>query len=274
MTGNHTQDAHTVRGIPRKDNALDPDIDLAIVGSCVSRDALEFHPDGFNLLGYFARTSLISQATEPVEIGNDDLESDLSPFARRVVEQDLTSNVVASLGELSPRILLLDLIDERFRIVRSGSGWITYSPYFSQTSLGKSLANAPALALLDNERLPLFKESVATLANQINATLPNVRMVVHRAFYAEFYRDEDGTKPFDPSALEAARVVNELMRTMYDHLSATLRSAASIEVTPDLVVADAQHKWGLDHFHYVPDYYLCLMRQLSSVVDTGWARHC
>lgn len=88
-------------------------MNIAIFGSCVSRDTCEFMP-GANVIEYVARQSVTSLITphggEDVDISG--LES---AFQRRMVESDLLGNgadrVTSHRGDLD--LVLIDLVDER-----------------------------------------------------------------------------------------------------------------------------------------------------------------
>jgi len=236
----------------------------SILGSCVTRDAFEFHPDGFQLVGYFARTSWISQAGPGIGADRLNLGGSLSPFAERVVRQDAESAVVSELKRAQPDVLVIDLIDERFRIVPCDRGWITYSPYFAETPTGEELLRHPgAIDLLHDERIRMFAESAEAIGSQLASGLPNTTFAIHRALFAERFSGEDGVQQFASPAAEFARRTNETLRLHYDLLEASLPRSVPLTVAGELHTADAAHKWGLDHFHYVPGYYSTLMAELT-----------
>ena len=184
----------------------------------------------------------------------------------RVVRQDIESSVVDTLESLQPDALLIDLIDERFRVVPQGSGWVTYSPYLAQTPLGISMASSKAVQLLDEKRYGLFDTSVSIVGERIASVAPRTAIVIHRAMYAERFADGSETHAFESEAAERAHLTNVAMGHMYDRLEAQLPGAVSIKVADELTVADAGHKWGLDHFHYIEPYYEDLMRRVASAL--------
>lgn len=91
-----------------------------ILGSCVSRDAfaLEESMDKYSISTYIARTSFASSFHDkPTK--NIDLSSIPSSFQRRMVENDILKQTKDRIKEMKFDILLVDLIDERFRLFLS-----------------------------------------------------------------------------------------------------------------------------------------------------------
>lgn len=86
---------------------------IAIFGSCVSRDLVEFMPNS-EVAVYIARQSVTSHLS-PHGTDNADLDSLSSQFQLRMVRGDLSGNGIASICEQASDIdlVLVDLIDER-----------------------------------------------------------------------------------------------------------------------------------------------------------------
>lgn len=88
-------------------------MNIAIFGSCVSRDTCEFIPDA-NVIAYVARHSVTSLET-PHGIKGVDLSGLTSAFQKRMVTSDLKgtglARVVKNAKDLD--LVLIDLVDER-----------------------------------------------------------------------------------------------------------------------------------------------------------------
>ena len=238
---------------------------LAIFGSCVTRDVLEAGPLGFELAGYFARSSWISQVAHPVACPPEVAES-LSSFARRVVCQDFEKTVLGELLLAMPDWVVFDLIDERFAVVEMLGSWVTVSSYLQQTSLGHSMVGSmDMIRPLDPRRESLFDDAVRVMTRQLHDGLPDARWVVHRAFYATEVAPNDSGRGFSENAVGNAHRMNQILARWYDALEEEL-GARVVEASPDLVVANPGHRWGLDHFHYVDRYYLSILDQLNELV--------
>ena len=88
-------------------------MNIAIFGSCVSRDTCEFMPEA-NVVVYVARQS-VKSLQRPHGTGDVDLSELTSAFQERMVTGDLEGNgvrrIIEQSGDLD--VILVDLIDER-----------------------------------------------------------------------------------------------------------------------------------------------------------------
>ena len=88
-------------------------MNIAIFGSCVSRDTCEFMTDS-NVVAYIARHSVTSLES-PHGVGDFDLSGLTSEFQKRMVTSDLKGDGLTRILETAKQIdlILLDLVDER-----------------------------------------------------------------------------------------------------------------------------------------------------------------
>ena len=238
---------------------------LAVWGSCVTRDVLEVGEHSFEL-EYFARTSLVSQASmpapPPVPLPAG------AGFGERMVREDLTKEVVADLVVSQPDILVLDLIDERFDVVRVQDSWYTMSDYYGRLGLEPALRAAATAtsAYRTPQRLRLFAAAASLLAPELVSALPRTRIVLHQAWYTA--RSADPALPFYATATQHAQSSNDALSSWYSSLrSAFGRRLHVVEPPRALLVGDPAHRWGLAHYHYAPAYYRWMLDALLRVAD-------
>ena len=238
---------------------------LAIWGSCVTRDVLEVDAHPFEL-DYHARTSWVSQAsgaqTPPVKTPAG------SGFGERMVREDLTKEVVADLVASQPEMLVVDLIDERFDVVQVKGSWYTMSDYYGRLGVDAPL-RATATAISQHrtpERQRQFGAAASLLAPELASALPRTRIVLHQAWYTA--RSADPIVPFYPTAAKHALSSNEALSGWYRSLrSAFGRRLHVVEPPRDLLIGDPGHRWGLAHYHYIPEYYTWMLAALSEVAE-------
>src|SRR5215210_662381 len=114
---------------------------IGIFGSCVTRDLFE-HPEVRPALGqYTSRSTLVSVVADPVPIDPEIVRLD-SAFQRRCVLEDFGKTFFEQLAASPPDFLVIDLIDERFELLRTEASWVTRSSAF----VSAGLDDAPALA--------------------------------------------------------------------------------------------------------------------------------
>lgn len=235
---------------------------VAVIGSCVSRDTFEHRPHALELSGYWARTSWVSQVRPPVaEVPSLEALRPLEGWRARMVQSDLDKTVLQRAAATGPDVLLVDLIDERFRLARLDGTVVTYSTHLAETSLRSRLTGTPGADVDSDERVELFADAVSRAAPRLRARMPDVRVVVHRALFAT---RAVGDARFDEEALERAERVNGRLAVMYDALAAAF-DGEQWQAPDDVVLADPDHKWGLDHYHYVGGYYEALLQHLEAM---------
>lgn len=103
-------------------------IKINIYGSCVSRDIFEWDKEKqFCIPVYVARTSILSNLNTNIwNMNSTDINLD-SPFQREAVMTDLNKTVYDKFKSNMSDYLLIDFIDERFRIAKVDNLYATYS---------------------------------------------------------------------------------------------------------------------------------------------------
>ncbi|MEX1133647.1 MAG: DUF6270 domain-containing protein [Acidimicrobiia bacterium] len=242
---------------------------VAIYGSCVSRDAFSFRANEHVVVGYFARSSWISQDAPSVPCP-DRMTDSLSGFAARTVRDDVEKLVISKIVKASPDVVVIDLIDERFALVPGLGTWLTLSAYLQETAFGVGLVKSnDLLRPLTDERSRRFSDAVSRLTHRLHKSLPNTVWVIHRAFYATKVLSTGGGRGFTDTQIDVAKNMNRTLARWYDQLEVAL-GATVIEVPGELVVADPDHRWGLDHFHYIGQYYDLFIDRLDSIANGRW----
>ena len=238
---------------------------LVIWGSCATRDVLEVGRQPVDL-EYHARTSWVSQASSPQPPPVPTPAG--AGFGERMVREDLTKEVVADIVASQPDVLVVDLIDERFDVVKVRESWYTMSDYYERFGLVppmRAVATATS-AYRSPERLRQFDAAVSLLAPELASALPRTRVVLHQAWYTA--RSADPAVQFYASATKNALSSNEALSGWYAGLRSVFgRRLHVVEPPRQLLVGDPRHRWGLAHYHYVPEYYAWTMAALSEIAD-------
>ncbi len=221
-----------------------------VYGSCVSRDAFEL--DGApQLAGYVTRSTVASAfSAPPDEVPGLDLSANPSAFQRRMVDTDVRKLLAEHLRAHASGPVLLDFIDERLDARMVGGTVITQSPELLRCS-----PPAP-IELLVQSGSPAHRMAFRNGFRRLVTLVDPERIIVNRVYWSEL--DHRGRRVADAGL--AARS-NALLDELY-------RAAEEAGVTrflsydPDLLVADADHKWGRGPFHFVPALYESQLEQL------------
>jgi hypothetical protein len=241
---------------------------ISIWGSCVTRDTFELGGSFTGQLTYHARSSWISQASAvshqpPTSVPEG------TGFAHRMVREDLRNSILESTTDAQPDLVVFDLIDERFDVVKAGAGYYTVNDYYGRLDLEEPLRSVATYTVpfRDDTREQLFAEAVADLAPKFLEALPKARFALHQAWYTA--RAADPAYRFYSSAGTHVTWSNRRLAAHYAALRQSFGDRLHI-IEADRrahLVADAEHKWGLAHFHYVPSYYQQVLSQIHAVAD-------
>jgi len=236
---------------------------VAIFGSCVTRDLFE-EPRLRPVLGpYFARCSVISAVAPPVSVESDRVVIS-SDWQRRCVLADFQKTFFDSLERAGPDWLVIDLIDERFDLLSTNGSFVTRSSAFQAAGLDES--GFEPVHRMSPHGSALFEEAAPEFAERVMAILPPERVVLHRALWCTHYRNNGDVRAFPLHRLELCRRQNAMLTSGYDALERALGPrTARIELHPERQLADAEHRWELEPYHYEPAYNDRAREQLRSL---------
>ncbi|MBO3732699.1 DUF6270 domain-containing protein [Glycomyces niveus] len=219
----------------------------SLIGCCVSRDAADLGRDPLPPPVHFvSRTRIQSLVSTPSPIDPDDIKLD-SAFQRRTIVEDHQKTALNPLAGIDHPIVI-DLIDERWQLIDTGSGLVTSTIYFRNAGLEER----PGNTLVPNDTELADDGPFATATREFVKRLPARPVLIHRAFWAAL---DTAGKPV--SDLRRTRRNNAWLERAYDLLEAALddRALPPVEVDASLRVADPGHRWGIGPYHYVDEYY-------------------
>jgi hypothetical protein len=250
---------------------------VAIVGSCITRDLWPIR--GGNVAGgdavplYLSRTSLPSLFATPLARFRPAASppGGLRPNPHRALVADLAKTTLADLVAFRPTHLIFDFIDERFDLLSVGQTLVTDSWELEASGYRGQAAfrGARTIPRLSAACERLWLDAAGELAALIRATpLAEARLILHSARWAERRRAQTGRE----SRLTGAEIMpgqvaeigpqNALLARYEAAFTALMPPLARI-AAPSQRLADDSHRWGLSPFHYVPEYYAEIWRQLE-----------
>lgn len=242
---------------------------VGIFGSCVTRDAFEFIPSDFQLAGYISRSSVISCMADPLPqpiITEQELsEASLSPFEQRMVLHDVNKTGLDHLLSTKPDVIVVDLIDERFAVLKVNGSFITDSAAFAKTEARKRLpAGSSKYTIFGSNTLDLWEEAARSFAKKI--TSGGQPIILHKSYWAYNYLDDADGQMKSLGRDGDAALINKNLEIYHRILENLIPGAIVIEPPEGLRVADAKHKWTVAPFHFLQEYYKYFMEQLQEKI--------
>ncbi len=238
---------------------------IAVLGSCVTRDMIQFLPRDVELVLYVARTSFVSLIADPFPVNEEEILVEHA-FNRRVVFWDMTKAFWDKLEKAKPDALLIDFIDERFDLWKKGNQVITRSNYLAMSNIEKERLEGFELLRRDSPKThELWERSCEAVITRIKQCCSDI--VLHRALWAESCYVGDEVMTFDEMNRAIAIRANEWLSIYYDRFIALCPDAKEIRVPEELRVSNFAHKWGRDFFHYGDAYYKKLAEMVVAGID-------
>lgn len=253
--------------------------EISIFGSCVTRDLLEYNKSIFDLKTYVARQSIVSSVSKPIVCNLDDIKLK-SNFKKNQVYGDLVKNTFERLKNDGSKFLLIDLIDERFQLIKYENTILTYSSELMESDFMHDIkllsrvnnkVNSKILNFFNkfNRKKPIYIINNVELDCFIDEFIDKIldiynseNIIVHKAKMLDFYKDTSGAiKQFNRNYLINNKKINDLLEYMYTYMSNKIPNAKVIDLCDDYV-ADENHKWGLAPMHYQEEYYLMALNYL------------
>jgi hypothetical protein len=237
--------------------------EVLIFGSCVSRDIFNFDSAGnFNLVDYYARQSFGSLVGQPYS--NDAvLQRISSAFRRRLVARDFAKSILQADSAIARAdVILLDLIDERFDLLLLPTGHVlTYSAELAESKFLEEPGGSGYLRLKpgSKERRAYWLEGVEKFFSFLQANGKRPAVLVNKVYWSTCIKPEGGEFAVSQEAIVKA---NAELDWMYTQLRRWVSTDQFMSFAPDNLVADAEHRWGVAPFHYVPTYYRAASDQI------------
>ncbi|WP_293676640.1 DUF6270 domain-containing protein [uncultured Phenylobacterium sp.] len=248
---------------------------IAIVGSCITRDLWPIHGGGSEAVLYISRTGLPSLLAAPVP-GLRTARTppgDLRRHEHNALVADLEKTALARLVAFEPTHIIFDFIDERFDLL-AAAGWLaTHSAELERSGYRAQpvLSSARTVPRLSGACERLWRQAAGEFAALVRATqLGRAELILHAARWASDQRLPDGrvvpVVGVDILTGVPAEIAayNALLQRQEDTFAALMPPMARIEAVGQRL-ADPAHQWGLSPFHYVPEYYAEIRRQLAAL---------
>lgn len=241
-------------------------IKINILGSNVSRDIFRYDKEKkFTIPIYIARSSICSNLQKQSwNVKDEDIS--LGSFVQReAVVRDLNKSVLSDLkNEKSVNYLLVDFIDERFKIAKKEDKYATYSNELKSSGFLKE-GEFTFLDKVQNRIGPGYTfegrdldKYIRKFALELLKAYRPEQIVLHEAYMVNMYISKDGErKTFSEPICRDVRNKNRMLNYMYGCLKKYIPGMHVMNLMLERkFMANEAHVWGLSPIHYEDDYYL------------------
>lgn len=234
---------------------------VLVYGSCVARDTVEFAAaDSVDLRGYIARQSLISAGSDAAAHVPETM-STTSAFQQRMIVADFAGSLFERIANAAHDIdvLLWDLADERHGVYRFEDGTVATRSIdtLRMPEFEERFAGAEHIPFGTEEHFAIWSERVDRFVALLRQHGIFDRTVVLEVPWAVLTTEGSPT-PWSMGV--RAKDANRSYEPYYALLHE--RGFRVVGLPAEVVLADPAHRWGLAPFHYTPEVYRELLRQL------------
>lgn len=232
-------------------------VKVGIWGSCVTRDIFRIVNGNYQFC-YFSRSSIISGVSKPIVVNEDNIKLD-SAFDKRMVLNDFKKNFFETLSNFNPDVLIIDLIDERFDVVKIGDSYITKSSEFIKSGLEASYTYNGTFKWMEDQKQIPWKNACKAFIEKLIEVVPSEKIILHECFWATEYLNSDG-KLVSFKETSTINNMNNMLKSYYELFKLLI---PNLKILSNNGIADETHKWTLRPYHYTDDYYVEISEQIN-----------
>lgn len=251
------------------------EINIGILGSCVSRDAFEVSTKNlkFTIPIYLSRYTVISSLSPPASFGGLTYNYDFSKnFMSRRLANDLFKTHFNELQKVERELdfLIIDFIDERHQNVHFAGTTLANSSAFRDFKEEIGFKDSLKFYdMTDSNRTLMTLSMMEEFTQKITRLVHPEKIILHKALWAEVYRKEDSTIEYLKNSKGEnidSKTHNKILNQMYLNFEKYINGLKTIQVKKDLIIGTNSHRWGIAPYHYIDEYYNEFINQLEAIV--------
>lgn len=242
-------------------------IKVAILGSCCSRDILNYPPCTERDVKpgvCISRGSFASMMSQPLKIDESEIKLD-SAFQRRMVLWDVNKLAFYQLECNPADFLLIDFMEERFDLARIGDTYVTLSDEFARSGIDyqcrfswQSLSNHLADRSLDS----WFRRFCGLLQN----IYPPDRIILNKVHCCDAYYDLKGMLHlFSADIRNRTKGYNAKLKRLNERFCELVPGCRVLDLSKYYAAYEG-HRWGLYYAHYQNEFYSQASRENANIV--------
>ncbi len=173
-------------------------------------------------------------------------------------------------------LVLLDLIDERFDLLRASGVMITKSNELVASGFIESNRSRLEEISKSEYKNDAWRSDCEAFITRLEATVEPSRLVMVKAFWATHYTTVEGEKkPFDETVKFPQEYIsrsNDQLRKYYRTMLKCMTSNNVVDLDPPL--ASEVHIWGLSPFHYTNEWYHACRQTIDQFASKVMSQPC
>ncbi len=214
-----------------------------------------------SLVFQYSNSSLISLMSSPVEIG--DISLPTNPFRSSMLKNDFEKTAVRDENILNLEnidYLVIDFLEERFKVCKAGGSFITVSDALMDTDY-----KIESAAEFD---FPLWKEKCLLFIDILLKRGFENRIILVETYLTNVYRNEAGKSiSFDNKSYSNIDYINERLRECYIFFRQNCPSCRCIQIEQEnLMFCQNAHRHGMYPWHLNDEYYNAASKLVLEII--------
>lgn len=181
----------------------------------------------------------------------------------RMVYYDITKNALGALFYKPVDWLIIDLIDERFGMIKTELGQLTYSQVLTRWDKFEALKEKERYNIVDNTEA--FEIAYRNYCNYLKYMMPENQIIINEVYPSYLYKNREGKiQIFEGQDLKIHNMIKRL-EVGYNLLKKYLPKAHYITSSRN-VIGWEKHKWGLSYVHFEDSYYDNTITKITEII--------
>lgn len=256
------------------------EIKIAVIGSCVSRDAfnsqfIKDYKQFYKCVLTQNHVSMISLMSEPIPYLPEKITGNISDFNKQILLTDLSKSVWDSLNLLNPDYLILDFYaDVYFGILKIGNSYLTDKSWtYNRTTFFNqfNVSNSFSLETNYSEYMMLWKNSADAFMTRMKRDFSNIKIIVNKVHFTDLYMTNDGGEL--KSIRETGKYknidvdeINGWLDEFYQYFEDRYKKEVFFIHYDKEYISHENHIWEYFYVHYTQDFYEDFTTKLISII--------
>lgn len=212
-------------------------------------------------------SSFASQFTNKKVNFNRSNLSQLSPSQIDILEADLLKVFYEHIDAINPDVILIDFNNERFPLVKFKEG--SYATYSTEIKKSNLLRGRDYIIVdpMTQEYFEVWAACWDSFMNKIRSKNMLERTFINKIFWSDSINNKDVAFG-ELYGEELIYNMNVFLYKLYAYCSKDLPAENFLSYPQGVLVADANHKWGVTPFHYDRQVYHYLEKSLLSEIES------
>ncbi|WP_182199822.1 DUF6270 domain-containing protein [Paraliobacillus salinarum] len=255
-------------------------IKLAVIGSCVSRDAfnsnfIKDYKDYYQCVFTQNHMSMISLMSDSIPFQPYSvLKGDINDFNKKILITELLKSPWNSMRISQPDFLILDLYpDVYFGVRKIGTSYITNktwlfkkTPFYSTLELGETYKPEKDF----DEYFKIWKSAIDKFMEKMKLEFPNTKIILNKIEFTDDYIETKSNKIKKISKIGKYRKIdvdqiNAMLFKFYDYFEDNYSYVETINYDKKYTSID-NHFWEVFYVHYTQDFYEDFTHKLLMII--------